>query len=104
CLEHLILLLKRHGIIDLIITLQYLAPSIQNYFGDGSSWGMNITYSIEDSPLGTAGSVRHACAGLDEPVLVVSGDALTDINLNEVIQFHRGREALATLTLYRVPN
>jgi mannose-1-phosphate guanylyltransferase/phosphomannomutase len=103
-LEHILALLKRHGIEEVILTLQYMAPVIQNYFGDGEAFGMKIHYSIEDTPLGTAGSVKLAQDYLDEPFLVISGDALTDFDLREIIAFHRAKRALATLTLYRVPN
>ncbi|MCS7002772.1 MAG: nucleotidyltransferase family protein, partial [Dehalococcoidia bacterium] len=104
CIEHILLLLRRHGITDVIITLQYLAEQIQDYFGDGSSLGMSITYSIEESPLGTAGSVGLARDHLDDTFLVISGDALTDFDLDRIIRFHRERGSVATLTLYRVPN
>jgi mannose-1-phosphate guanylyltransferase/phosphomannomutase len=104
CIEHILLLLKRHGITDVIITLQYLAEQIQDYLGDGSALGLNITYSIEETPLGTAGSVGLARDQLTETFLVISGDALTDFDLSKVIAFHRRRRAEATLTLYSVPN
>jgi mannose-1-phosphate guanylyltransferase / phosphomannomutase len=101
---HILDLLKQHGITDVVITLQYMPESIQDYFGDGSSLGMNIEYSVEEVPLGTAGSVKLAQQFLDETFIVISGDAITDIDLSAVIDFHREKEALATLTLYRVPN
>jgi mannose-1-phosphate guanylyltransferase/phosphomannomutase len=101
---HILDLLKRHGITEIVITLQYLANVIQDYFGDGEALGMRIHYSVEEAPLGTAGSVKNAQEYLDETFLVISGDALTDINLSEVIEFHKAKRALATLTLYRVPN
>lgn len=104
CIEHILLLLKRHGITDVIVTLQYLAEQIQDYFGDGSSLGMTITYSIEESPLGTAGSVGLARELLTETFLVISGDALTDFDLEKIVAFHKSKRAEATLTLYSVPN
>ncbi len=103
-MEHILDLLKRHGIFDVIVTLQYLAPVVQDYFGDGSAFGMRISYAVEDVPLGTAGSVRNAAHHLNETFLVISGDAITDFDLDAIIAFHRQRRALATLTLYRVPN
>jgi mannose-1-phosphate guanylyltransferase / phosphomannomutase len=99
---HIMDLLKRHGITDVVVTLQYMAEDIQDYFGDGQSLGMNITYSVEETPLGTAGSVKQAQQLLDETFIVISGDAVTDIDLSAVIEFHRARRALATITLYRV--
>lgn len=101
---HILDLLKRHGITDVIITLQYKAETIQDYLGDGSSLGMHIEYTIEESPLGTAGSVKQAQALLDDTFIVISGDALTDFDLSAIIDFHKTRKAMATLTLYRVPN
>ncbi|MBI3979777.1 MAG: mannose-1-phosphate guanyltransferase [Chloroflexi bacterium] len=104
CMEHVLELLKRHGIQEVIVTVQYLASQIQDYFGDGSTLGMKITYSVEDTPLGTAGSVKNAQSELSETFLVIGADALTDINLSDAIRFHREKKASATLTLYRVPN
>jgi len=103
-LGHILGLLKKYGIHDAVITLQYMADVIQDYFGDGSALGMNLRYSIEETPLGTAGSVKNAQDFLDEPFVVISGDALTDFDLDQVIGFHEQAGALATITLYRVPN
>jgi mannose-1-phosphate guanylyltransferase/phosphomannomutase len=86
---HILDLLKRHGITDVVMTLQYMAEDIQDYFGDGQSLGMNITYSVEETPLGTAGSVKQAQQLLDETFIVISGDAVTDIDLSAVIAFHK---------------
>lgn len=103
-MAHILDLLKRHNITDVVVTLQYMADVIQADFGDGRSLGMNIQYSIEETPLGTAGSVKNAQEFLDDTFLVISGDALTDFDLSEIIAQHKARGALATLTLYRVPN
>ncbi len=103
-MEHILTLLRQHGIEDVIVTLQFMAPAIQNYFGDGEAFGVRIRYSIEETPLGTAGSVKLAQEFLTEPFLVISGDAITDINLTDLAAFHIERKALATLTLYHVPN
>src|SRR5438132_2883298 len=103
-LEHLFTLLKRNGIDDVIVTLQYMAPSIQNYFGDGEAFGLKLRYSTEETPLGTAGSVRLASGLMDEPFLVLSGDALADFDLKAIADYHRRTESLATLTLYHVEN
>lgn len=103
-LEHILGLLKRHGIEEVIVTLQYMAPSIQNYFGDGEAFGLKLHYSTEESPLGTAGSVKLAQEMLDEPFLVISGDAVTDFDLSQLIEFHHQKKSCATLTLYRVHN
>jgi mannose-1-phosphate guanylyltransferase/phosphomannomutase len=103
-MEHILNLLKRHGITEVIVTVQYLASNIEDYFGNGSQFGMRITYSREDVPLGTAGSVKNAEEQLTEPFLVISGDALTDYNLSDIIKYHQEKKALATLTLAHVPN
>jgi mannose-1-phosphate guanylyltransferase/phosphomannomutase len=103
-MEHTLGLLKTHGIDEIVVTLQYLAPVIQNYFGDGEAFGLKIHYSIEEMPLGTAGSVKLAEELLDEPFLVISGDALTDFDLRAVIDFHAHKNAQATLVLSQMPN
>jgi mannose-1-phosphate guanylyltransferase/phosphomannomutase len=103
-MEHILLHLRRHQMRDVIATVQYLGASIRNYFGDGSEQGVSLTYSVEDSPLGTAGSVMLARQQLLEPFLVISGDALTDIDLGAAIRFHREHRALATIVLKPVPN
>lgn len=101
---HILDLLKRNGITEVVVTLHYMPEAVQSYFGDGSHMDMKIHYAIEETPLGTAGSVKNAQEYLDEPFLIISGDAVTDINLKDVIAFHQEKEADATLTLYRVPN
>lgn len=103
-IAHILDLLKRHGITEVIVTVQYMAEIIQDYLGDGQNLGMRIHYSVEEVPLGTAGSVKNAQSYLDDTFLVISGDALTDFDLTALIHYHRSKQALATLTLYRVPN
>ena len=82
CMEHVVNLLARHGCTKIVVTLQFMPEEITDHFGDGSEWGVSIRYSVEDSPAGTAGSVKLAERELDlaedERFLVVSGDALTD--------------------------
>lgn len=104
---HIIELLKRHGITDIIITVQYLANIIQDFYGDGSAFDVDISYSVEEVPLGTAGAVKYASRLIDddsEPVIVISGDALTDFDLTALIEAHKRSNAKATITLTRVPN
>jgi mannose-1-phosphate guanylyltransferase/phosphomannomutase len=105
-LGHILYLLRQHGINDVVITLQYLPTQIQDFYGDGKALGMNIEYVIEESPLGTAGSVKHAEAMLpdSEPFLVISGDALTDFDLSAMVRFHLDHKALLTVALYHVPD
>ena len=103
-MEHILRLLRNHGITDVIVTLQYLGSAIRDYFGDGSDFGVDITYVVEDSPLGTAGSVKNAQEFLDEPFVVISGDALTDIDLTRVMAYHQEKKAAATIVLTSVSN
>lgn len=105
-LGHILHLLKQHGIVDVVMTLQYLASQILDYYGDGRSVGMNIEYVIEEAPLGTAGSVKFAQGLLadDEPFLVISGDALTDFDLTALLRFHHEHQGTLTMALCRVPD
>jgi mannose-1-phosphate guanylyltransferase/phosphomannomutase len=102
--EHIITLLKKHGITEVVVTVAYLANTIRTYFGDGSEFGVSITYAAEETPLGTAGSVRNAKEMLDETFLVISGDVLTDVDLTELIESHERRGAMATLALKAMDN
>ena len=95
-------LLKKYGIKDIGVTLQYLPKVIQNYFGDGSQYKVQLHYFIEETPLGTAGSVKNAEKFLDETFIVISGDALTNIDLSKAIEFHKNKKSIATLILKRV--
>lgn len=102
---HILRLLARHGTTEAVVTVQYLAGAIRSYFGDGSEYGLRLSFATEAVPLGTAGSVKNAEKGLaGEPFLVVSGDALTDIDLTEMVAFHQSRGATVTVALARKPN
>jgi len=103
-MEHIVALLRRHGVTDIVVTVAFLPNAIRNYFGDGSELGVRMVYATEETPLGTAGSVRNAREELDERFLVISGDVLTDIDLTSVVDFHAKSEALATLALCSVEN
>lgn len=95
-------LLREHGIKEIGVTLRYLPEAIQEYFGSGRDFGVHLRYFVEDNPLGTAGSVKNAALFLDRTFVVVSGDALTDINLSEAVAFHKKKGAIATIVLTRV--
>ncbi len=102
---HALALLKKHGLTDNVVTVQFLAAMVRDYFGDGEELGMTLAYATEDQPLGTAGSVKNAEAALrHSPFLVISGDALTDIDLSALIAQHRDTEAMVTVCLTRVPD
>ncbi|MFY9863336.1 MAG: nucleotidyltransferase family protein, partial [Trebonia sp.] len=104
-MEHVLRLLKKHGFEETIVTVQFLAALVRNYFGDGEDVGMFLQYATEEMPLGTAGSVKNAEDALrDEPFLVISGDALTDIDLSDLIKYHKDNNALVTVALARVPD
>src|SRR5216683_2965808 len=104
-MEHILRLLRRHGFDETVVTTAFLASMVRNYFGDGEEFGMSLQYATEDIPLGTAGSVKNAEAALrDAPFLVVSGDALTDIDLSDLVRFHKDNGALVTVGLTRVPD
>ena len=99
-LEHIIHYLARHQVQDIILAQGHLAQPIEGYLGDGSQFGVRLHYSIEDTPLGTAGAVRNAERYLsDETFLVLNGDIFTDLDITTMIDFHRERKAKATLAL-----
>jgi mannose-1-phosphate guanylyltransferase / phosphomannomutase len=104
CMEHIIELLHTHGFEDVIVTVAFMPQAIRSYFGDGESLGARIEYSVEESPLGTAGSVRLGADKLDDTFLVISGDALCDFDLTKLVKFHRKRGAAVTIALKSVPN
>jgi mannose-1-phosphate guanylyltransferase / phosphomannomutase len=104
-MEHVLRLLKRHGFAETVVTVQFLASLVRNYFGDGEDVGMSLQYATEEMPLGTAGSVKNAEDALRSgPFLVISGDALTDIDLSALVRYHKENGALVTVGLTRVPN
>jgi mannose-1-phosphate guanylyltransferase / phosphomannomutase len=104
-MEHVLWLLKKHGFHDIVVTVQFLASLVRNYFGDGEDFGVSLQYATEETPLGTAGSVKNAEDALhDEAFVVISGDALTDIDLSDMIKSHKKHGALVTIGLKRVPN
>src|SRR4051812_10685537 len=101
-MEHIIRLLAEHGFDDIVVTVAFLANHIRTYFGDGSDFGVRMRYATEDTPLGTAGSVRNAAEELDETFLVISGDVLTDIDLGAFVKAHRSSGAAGSIALKRV--
>lgn len=100
-MEHIILLLKKHGITDICCALKYRAQDIKDCFGDGERLGVRLQYRVEESALGTAGGVKN-CADFykDEDFLVISGDAACDFDLSEMIAAHKSRKAAATIALF----
>lgn len=103
-MEHVVGLLRKHDIDDLLVTLCYLPEAIENHFGDGLQFGVSMSYYREEKPLGTAGSVKSVARHLDGTFVVTAGDVLTDIDLSSAVDFHRRAGAMATLVLTRVSN
>jgi mannose-1-phosphate guanylyltransferase len=95
-LEHQIEHLRHHGVTRVILSCGYLPDAIRAHFGD------ELEYVVEDSPLGTAGAIENAARGLGETFIVCNGDVLTDLDLGELVAFHRERGARATLALHPV--
>jgi mannose-1-phosphate guanylyltransferase/phosphomannomutase len=104
CMEHILELLAAHGFEEVVVTLAFLPQAIRSYFGTGETLGLSIEYSVEELPLGTAGSVGLARDALDETFLVISGDALCDVDLSELVRVHREKGAAATIGLKSVPD
>lgn len=104
-MAHIVALLRRHGITDLVSILYFQPDHITSYFGDGSAFGVNMQYVTADADYGTAGAVRNAGdLILDDRVIVISGDVLTDFDLSAAIRSHEDRGAEATIALTPVEN
>lgn len=99
---HIVELLKKHDITELVMLLYHQPFYIKNFFRDGSDFGVKITYVTPIADMGTAGAVKAAEKYLDERFLVISGDLLTDFNLRKIIDFHADHKAKATITLTSV--
>ena len=97
-------LLKRADVRDVILSLSYQPQKIEDKLGDGTDYNVRVSYAVETSPLGTAGAYRNAASLIKDTTVVFNGDVLTDIDLNDVIRFHREHQAAATIVLTPVPN
>ncbi len=103
-MEHVVSLLLKHNITEITSLLYFQADKIKNYFKDGSSFGVTMNYAIPNDDYGTAGAVRYAVGNPDEPVLIISGDLITDFDLTEALKWHNEKKSDATLLLTRVEN
>jgi mannose-1-phosphate guanylyltransferase/phosphomannomutase len=103
-LWHVLRLLKIHNFSESFITLHYLADQVMSAFADRGDLGLEINYSFEDRPLGTAGSVKALEANLKGTFIVMSGDVITDFDLSRLVSFHKKRGAAVTIGLARVEN
>ena len=101
-MEHIVRLLARHGFTETIANLHWFPDLIRDRFGDGSALGVELSYSFEEQLLGTSGGVRNAREFLGDSFLVISGDALTDIDLAAMRDFHESHDGIATLATKRV--
>jgi len=101
---HTLAWLKRHGISEVAINLYHLGERIRDFLGDGCRFGVKISYSQEETILGTAGGVKRMEEFFDGAFVVVYGDVLTDLDLCAMIAFHQDKKALATLALFEAPN
>ncbi|MBU0672981.1 MAG: NTP transferase domain-containing protein, partial [Candidatus Margulisbacteria bacterium] len=103
-MSYLVELLARHGFDDLCVLLYHQPEVIKDYFKDGREFGVKIKYVEAPKDFGTAGAIRFACSDLKEPLLVISADLVTDIDLTAALDFHKKKKALATIVLTRVGN
>jgi len=103
-LEYIIKYLADYGFRQIIITVGNYRNQIIDHFGDGAQFGIKLQYSVERKPLGTAGSFKNAEKLIADTTLVMQGDTLTNFALNDVISFHRKKNALATIALTSVQN
>lgn len=101
-MEHILRLLARHGFTETIANLHWFPELIEDHFGDGSACGVSLAYSREEQLLGTSGGVRNAADFLGDSFLVISGDALTDIDLGAMRELHESHDGIATLATKRV--
>jgi len=107
--EHQLMMAKRAGISEIVLATSYLSEVFLPYFGDGSDFGMKITYAVEKTPLGTGGAIRNAALALgeaflasDEPLVIFNGDIISHHHLDRQIAFHTEKRADVTLHLTRV--
>jgi mannose-1-phosphate guanylyltransferase len=104
-LEHLLSRMKAIGIRHVVLGTSYKAETFTEYFGDGSAFGLDIEYVIEESPLGTGGAIRNVADRLrGETTLVFNGDILSGVDLSDLLETHTSNDADATLHLVKVPD
>ncbi len=104
-LEYVILQLKRYGVRRIVLCVGYQAETIQEYFGRGERLGVQLGYSVESEPLGTAGALKLAAPLIESTeVLVLNGDSFFDLNLERLLEYHHRRKARATIALAEVEN
>ena len=106
CTEHQIARAREAGVTRIVLGTSYKAEVFRDYFGDGSKFGVELIYAVEDHPLGTGGAIRnvapHLQSGPDDPVLIFNGDVLTGVDLRHLLGVHEETQAAVTLYLTRV--
>ncbi|MCI0548786.1 MAG: NDP-sugar synthase [Candidatus Rokubacteria bacterium] len=103
-LAYQLVLLRDHGVRDVVLSCSYLVDEVERALGDGAAWGVRLRYAVETVALGTAGGVRNAADLVGDLVVVLNGDVLTDVDLSAMLRFHAERQAAATIYLTRVPD
>jgi mannose-1-phosphate guanylyltransferase len=103
-LEYQLLALKRSGIREVLLCVSHRSEVIRAYFGDGTRWGVRITYSVEPEPRGTAGGLKYAEPLLPDAFLILNGDTYVELDYLDLTQYHRAKGAMTTLVLTRVPD
>ncbi len=103
-MEHVVSLLAKHGITDITSLLYFRPDDIRDYFGDGNEFGVSMRYCQPEEDYGTAGAVKYAIGDTDEPVIIISGDLITDFDLGEALTWHRERRSEATILMTRTEN
>lgn len=100
-LDHVLFLLRAHGMTDVILAVAYLSESFEQAYGDGSHLGMKLTYVSEEEAKGTGGAIKNVESHLEpgESFLVFNGDILTDLDLTDMLRLHRESESLCTISL-----
>jgi len=98
-LQNIIERARDEGFSEFLLSVNYLAHMIEEYFGDGSALDVNIGYIYEDTPLGTVGSLSMISELIDQPFVVTNGDVITDIRYSDILEFHQRQESIATMAV-----
>ncbi|HEY33120.1 MAG TPA: NDP-sugar synthase [Dehalococcoidia bacterium] len=101
-LEYVIQNLSRHGVTEIVLAQHHLAGPIESYLGDGSQLGVRLTYVIEEEARGTAGAIKNVERYLDGTFLALNGDIFSDLDITEMVRFHKEQNAVATIALVPV--
>ncbi|MDY7019681.1 MAG: nucleotidyltransferase family protein, partial [Chloroflexota bacterium] len=102
--EHTTAYLQKNQIGNIVLATSYLSEAIQEYFGQGASQDVKLSYALEDKPLGTAGAVKNTEHHLSDAFFVLNGDIFTDLDLASMLAFHREKGAKVTIALTWVDN